>query len=421
MQQSRLHRIKRKKSISGKKVLLLILIFVGFGLSVLILKALSFYRNIQTEIPGKKIVATKTPEQRNTYNVLLLGYGGGKHEGTYLTDTIMLLNIDLKQKKAIIISIPRDIWVKIPTKDPKEDFHYKINAVYQMGLFPKEFPGVDTTFTKDGNTTGLIKQVVTQMTGIPIDAYVSVDFDGFTSAIDILGGLDITVDRSFSDYEYPLEGKENELCGKEEDFKKIEKFLTPGFDEEEKKKLFEEKPELEKFFKDITEDPVIAFPCRYETLKFEKGLTHMDGKTALKYARSRHSLDDGGDFNRAVRQQKVLEAIKEKTLNLGVITKIFPLMDDLENYIETDMPQNDIQRFLPQITNIDDYTQIHFVITEPEYVKSSYSEYGQYILIPNNGIDKWNKIKTELRNIMLGITPTPTRPPITPTRRPTTR
>jgi anionic cell wall polymer biosynthesis LytR-Cps2A-Psr (LCP) family protein len=285
-----------------------------------------------------------------------------------------------------------------------------------MGLFPKEFPAVDTKYTRNGNSAGLIKRVITDITGIPVDAFVSVDFDGFVSATDILGGLDINVQTKFSDYEYPIEGKENELCDKDETFKQIEKFLVPGFDEEEKKKLFIEKPELEQFFKDITENPPLAFPCRYETLNFEAGQQHIDGDTALKYARSRHSLDDGGDFNRAKRQQKVLDAIKDKVLNLGVIAKIFPLMDELENYIETDILQEDLQRLLPEITNINKYETIQFVVTEPEYVKSSYSDYGQYFLIPNDGEDRWDDIHIVLKNIMLGITPTPTSRPVTPSR-----
>lgn len=412
MRSSRLQRIQSKNHSTGKKIFLVILLVVGISAFLLISKALQFYRNIKSK-STKKVIATKAPEQKNTYNILLLGYGGGQHEGTYLTDTIMLLNVDTKRKKAIVVSIPRDIWVKIPTND-SEDFHYKINAVYQMGLFPKDFPGVDKKLTHSGDKTALIKYVVTQITGIPVDAYVSVDFDGFIKAVDILGGLDINVATTFNDYEYPIEGKENELCGKDEDFKQIEKFLSPDYDEEEKKKLFQEKPELEKFFTDITDNPVIAFPCRYETLHFDKGATHMDGKTALKYARSRHSLEDGGDFNRAKRQQKVLEAIKDKVLHPGIITKIFPLLDEMDNYIETDVPQEDIQKYLGEITNINKYKIEHFVLTEPDFVESSYSDYGQYILVPKKGIDNWKEVQTELRNMMLGITPTPTNPPITP-------
>ena len=60
------------------------------------------------------------------------------------------------------------------------------------------------------------------------------------------------------------------------------------------------------------------FNCRYENLHFDKGIQHMDGTTALKYARSRHSNMDGGDFNRAERQKLVVTAIRDK-INPNII------------------------------------------------------------------------------------------------------
>ena len=138
-----------------------------------------------------------------------MGYGGGLHEGTFLTDTIIVVTIDIQSKRALLISIPRDIWVKVPTKDG--EFHSKINAVYQMALFPDNYPNIDSSlFTKE-NPSGLIKRVVEDITGLEVDAYASIDFSGFIKAIDTLGSIEIDVERSFTDYEYPLEGKETFL------------------------------------------------------------------------------------------------------------------------------------------------------------------------------------------------------------------
>ena len=50
----------------------------------------------------------------------------------------------------------------------------------------------------------------------------------------------------------------------------------------------------------------------------------------LKFARSRHSPDDGDDFNRAIRQQLVIESIKDKVISLGFIPKIIPLMNEFK-------------------------------------------------------------------------------------------
>lgn len=279
-----------------------------------------------------------------------------------------------------------------------------------MGLFPEDYPDVDTSLLTEDNASGLIKKVVQDITGLKIDAFAAVDFQGFITTIDTLEGIEVDVARSFTDYEYPIEGKENDLCGKDEEFAQIEKYFKPGFDEEEKKKLFEEKPELETFFKNITESPVEAFPCRYETLSFEKGKTHMDGETALKFARSRHSLEDGGDFNRAQRQQKVLEAVKNKVLSVNFIPKILPLLDQLEENITTDLPLSDTNKLLLEGRNANQYEVSTFVISN-EYLADDYSDGGQFIVIPKEGIDNWSAVQRKVNEIIMGISPTPTKPP----------
>lgn len=400
---TRLQRIAQRKKIFKAGALIIAFLLV-VGITGVVYRFLGFYDTIHTEAQENK----ELPKEKDQYNILLLGYGGGTHEGTYLTDTLMVAHIDLKQKKVLLLSLPRDIWVKVPTKN--DDFHSKINAVYQMGLFPEDYPDVDTSLLTEDNASGLIKKVVQDITGLKIDAFAAVDFQGFITTIDTLEGIEVDVARSFTDYEYPIEGKENDLCGKDEEFAQIEKYFKPGFDEEEKKKLFEEKPELETFFKNITESPVEAFPCRYETLSFEKGKTHMDGETALKFARSRHSLEDGGDFNRAQRQQKVLEAVKNKVLSVNFIPKILPLLDQLEENITTDLPLSDTNKLLLEGRNANQYEVSTFVISN-EYLADDYSDGGQFIVIPKEGIDNWSAVQRKVNEIIMGISPTPTKPP----------
>lgn len=391
-------------------IVLAILIFCGLYLGFRVYR---FYQGIKK--PSRALIVTKTPEEKNTYNLLILGYGGGNHDGTYLTDTIMVIHADTQKKKAELISIPRDIYIRVPTKDKTENLHFKINELYEMGLFPKDFPAIDTKYLAGGDSAGLIKYAILQITGFPVDAYVSIDFDGFIKAIDVLGGVDVTVDRTFDDYEYPIDGHEKDLCGKDAEFTQIEPIINGTMSEEDKNKLFSDKPELAQFYDDIKNNPVVAFPCRYEKLHFDAGPAHMDGATALKFARSRHSLTDGGDFNRAKRQQKILEAVKDKALSLGGITKMLTLMDEMQPYLKTDMPEEDIRRLLPEVTNVREYSTVPLVITEPTYVHSDYSPIGQFILVPNKGLDNWSAVKTDIKNIMLGITPTPTPLPVTKT------
>lgn len=379
---SRLERIQSQKKQTTRRIVLVggfIILLISIAL---ITRGLQFYNTIQAKTSHTK--PTKRPEERHLFNFLLMGYGGGVHEGTYLTDTLMFLQIDTKKKKAILLSFPRDIWVKIPTKSG-EDFHSKINSAYQMGLFPKEYPDV---LVQPQDNASVIKKVVYDITGQTIDYYSTIDFDGFIKIIDLLGGIKVNVDTAFDDYEYPIDGKENDACGKKD-------------------------KDLEDALNVATQDARLAFPCRYEHVHFDKGVVTMDGKTALKYARSRHSLVDGGDFNRAKRQQKVVEAIQEKVMSVGFVTKIIPLMNELEKNITTDLPLADLQKMLPEISKSKEYQLTKLVLTQENFLTSDRSDNGQYIIIPEAGMDNWIEVRREIKNIQLGITPTIT-PSITP-------
>lgn len=387
-----------------KKFLVIFLAFVGVYAAYFAFRGASFYNHIAKG--GAK--NTPAPVEKTTYNILLLGFGGEGHDGPYLTDSIMVAQVDMKKNKVSLISLPRDLWVKLPTKT-KEVFHSKINSVYQMGMFEwKNYPAVDA---KKTGTNELAKQAIQTITGLTIDSTVTIDFAGFEKAVDALGGIDVDVQKTFDDYEYPIEGKDKELCEKEEDFAKIEKFLKPGFDEEEKKNVLKDKPELEKFLKDITEDPKEAFPCRYEHLHFDKGLVHMDGATALKYVRSRHSLQDGNDFGRAERQQQFVRAIKNKILSVGIVTKVFPLMEELKNHITLDVSPGDLNKFAGEAKDIGAYKIINIHMSDSDYLRSSFSDYGGYILIPRIGEDNWKEVHSLIQNGILEITPTPSLKP----------
>lgn len=363
-----------------KKIGILFLISVVFILSYFYSKIDQFIKNITSN--NKNQTNQQIVEKKEIFNYALLGFGGISpegiiHDGTYLTDTIIVANIDLKQKKINLISVPRDLWVKVPTKSG-EDFHLKINSIYQNELFPDTFPDIK-------QTKNLTKEVLKEVTGLEIDSFITVDFYGFTKFIDILGGVDVQVEKTFDDTQYPIDGKEKDQCGKTDD--EFQKLL----------------PELE-----ATDSPELVLPCRYETLHFNKGLVHMTGVEALKYARSRHSKEDGGDFGRAARQQKVIEAVKDKILSIGFIPKIVPLLDEMQKHIKTDITKDEINKLSKEAYSIKSYKIEKIVISDQNWLKDGYSENGQWILIPRLGIDNFLEIKKEVNNSLLGITPTPT-------------
>ncbi|GAB4219505.1 MAG: hypothetical protein Fur009_6020 [Candidatus Microgenomates bacterium] len=391
-----------------KKILPIILGVVFAYFVFLIFKTQNFYKKIYTSSENKKQNITKTQ-----YNFLILGYGGGSHDGAYLTDTIMIFHLDTSTKKASLLSIPRDLWVKIPTKDAS-DFFKKINALYQIELYPENYPPIDHKFLGKKNDASLTKYIIAKNFNIPIDYFVAIDFDGFKKIIDILGGVDVVVEKDFTDPSYPITGKENDLCDDETEkmFKQIEPFLKPSYNPEDKINLLKNNSKLDEFLKNATSSPELAFPCRYETLVFKAGKTHMDGETALKFARSRHSLEDGSDFSRARRQHLIIEAIKNKFISLNLMTKASQILDKLGNHVKTDFPINNLANLSKEIIFANKYQFFTFVLSTKNYLNEDFSDDGQYILISKEGQDNWQKIQQAIKKIFQGVdpeaTPTPT-------------
>jgi anionic cell wall polymer biosynthesis LytR-Cps2A-Psr (LCP) family protein len=362
-----------------KKFLIIFLGFICALLALFLFKVHDFYTTVRTDTNHP---LPTVPPEKKVFNILALGYGGVNHEGAYLTDTMMVIHVDLQKNKAVLISLPRDIWVEVPTKDGST--HAKINSVYEMGLFKDDYPGIEDKYHGEQGAAELTKKVVGDLTGLPIDYYVGVDFGGFVKLIDTVGGVDVNVEKTFDDYVYPVEGKETDTCGKQDQ-------------------------ELQDALNQATQEAELAFPCRYEHIHLDKGVQHMDGKTALKYARSRHSLQDGTDFGRAKRQQLVLEAAKEKMLSVTVLPKVLPLMDEAKNYLRMDLSADLLQKFLLEAKQDSKrYTIVNLVPSLDNYLENGTGPSGEYILKSSQGDDEWSDMKKWISDTIEGITPTPT-------------
>ncbi|MCK4588200.1 LCP family protein [Candidatus Woesebacteria bacterium] len=293
------------------------------------------------------------PEDDPTTNVILLGMGGPGHEGATLTDTNILVRINTQDKKAAIITIPRDLWVPIPSGNERTTFN-KLNKAYALG----------------GGE--LSKDVISAVTGLRVDKFIAVDFVGFQRIFGLLGGIKVNVPKDYDDYFYPLKGKELELCG-----------LSP-----EKMQEVHEKYsgfELEK-----------QFECRFEHIHFEKGEMKMEGEVALKYVRSRHG-NDGGDFGRSERQTVVLEGLKEKLISLEIVKKSPKLLDAIIKNVKTDITLDEIKDFYDLVGNSDEYeiTTVH--LTEDNVLTSSNGLNG-FILLPKEGNNQWKEIREFIYN-----------------------
>ncbi|MDP3987890.1 MAG: LCP family protein [Candidatus Levybacteria bacterium] len=318
-------------------------------------------------------------KQDDHINLLGLGVGGGTHDGPNLTDTIIFISLDLKTNKITMVSIPRDLWIP--------DLSAKINTAYAIGEGKKK-----------GGGLLLSKAVVSKVMGQSIDYVVKIDFDGFIKAVNMVGGVDILVDKSFDDYEYPIEGKEVDTCGHKEE--EIQMLATAS-------------SQLE------------AFPCRYERLHFEKGLNRMDGKTALEFVRSRHAKgEEGTDFARSKRQEKTITALKKKILSPQIVlspTKLLGLYGILKSSIETDIKQDEMDDFIRLAQKIKDSKMQNAILdygNEQEkraglLINPPISEnfQNQWVLTPRTGNGNFSEIQKYVEcEIIMGNCPITKKP-----------
>lgn len=128
-------------------------------------------------------------EDQGLVNVLLLGMGGQGHDGPLLTDTIVVAQISTDTREAVLLSIPRDFVVLLPTGGFR-----KINAAYAFA---------ELATVGSGGAAAI--ETAEALTGLTIPYFAAVDFAGFTQAVDHIGGLTVTVDRAFTDATYPDE------------------------------------------------------------------------------------------------------------------------------------------------------------------------------------------------------------------------
>lgn len=160
---------------------LLVLFLMVFGI-IQVMKSLDFSSIVFSF--GKNLLA----DESGKTNILLIGVGGEGHDGSDLTDTIMVAGIDYKNKIVPMFSIPRDLYV-----DTEQTGRSRINYVYYAAL--KKFGVKEALY--------ILKDTVTSITGVPIQYYIKVDFKGFVKIVDALGGVDVNVEEDIYDTKYP--------------------------------------------------------------------------------------------------------------------------------------------------------------------------------------------------------------------------
>lgn len=277
-------------------------------------------------------------ESSSRTNVLVLGVGGGSHAGADLTDTIMVVSFDTKDKSMAMISIPRDIW-----SDTLKD---RINSSFHYGEKKKKGGGMI-----------LAKAVIEDVLGIPIHYGLLIDFSGFEEIIDLVGGVTVNVPSGFTDPDFPIAGKEEDLCDGDPEYR-----------------------------------------CRYVTVTFEAGVQRMTGEEALIYVRSRHAQgDEGSDFARSRRQQDVLVSLKEKLLTPSVYLSpsyVGKLMEAFDKATETELRIGEFATLAKIVSRIKQ-DQILRISLEDQLSPAPLWVYGRYALVPT---ESWEALHLYIRS-----------------------
>lgn len=189
----------------------------------------------------------------------------------------------------------------------------------------------------EGEGLKLAKEVVSNVTGLDIDFGVVVDIWALKEIVDILGGIEIYEDKYFSMDFY------------------------------------------------------------HYFVKIHPGKNYLSGNEVLAYVGSR---DVGADFGRMKRQQKVLLAIKEKAFSLGLITrpdKIWSIFDSLAVHIKTDIPSSKMRELIQIASGLEIGDVQKVVFDTSNYLYSTHTPRGAYILLPKAG--DFSEIQEKCENI----------------------
>ncbi|WP_324636351.1 LCP family protein [Bacillus velezensis] len=257
---------KSKRKIIFKRILLLLtlvlLVAAGFG-GYKVYKTINaadnaydaLSRGDKSKLRDKVINMKKKP-----FSILFMGIENYATSGKGgRSDSLIVVTLDPRNKTMKMLSIPRDTRVTLAgdTTGKKS----KINAAFAKG-------GADETVS-----------TVEDLLGIPIDKYVTVDFNGFKDVIDEVGGVDVKVPFDFDEMS----------------------------DVSKKKRIY-----------------------------FKKGNMHLNGEQALAYARMRKQ-DKRGDFGRNDRQKQILNALIDQMSRAGNIAKIDKIAETASNNVQTNI------------------------------------------------------------------------------------
>lgn len=249
-----------RRKIRWTRLFLVLFLFLALVTTITAAATYAYFSLADSPATGSGASANKPADTLNKrINILILGLDDGDADqpnAPKRSDTIIVASINPQDGTVNLLSIPRDTRLTIPGR--------------------KELDKVAHAHAYGG--AQLSKRTVVEFLDIPIDYYIEVDWQGFMKAVDILGGVDLYVERNMN-YEDP--------------YAKLSIHLT-------------------------------------------KGYQHLDGEKAGQYVRFRY--DELGDIGRVQRQQRFLQALSDEMFRVGTILKLPALTSTLRQCVATDMP-----------------------------------------------------------------------------------
>jgi LCP family protein required for cell wall assembly len=236
---------------------------------------------------------------------------------TTMNTDTMLVAILDPETGAAMISVPRDTF-GTPLGDGRI-YNSKLNSLFSAATFD---PG---TYPLGG--AGSLKTAVGTLIGVPIDYMVTIDLLSFMGLVDALGGVEMTVDRGIYDSFY-----------------------------------YNEYDQQTGFYMD-------------------PGTYHLDGHTALAYARSRYGIGDN-DFTRAARQQQLLEALVREVSAEDLLLNLPTLLNLVGNAVASDIPAEHLPYLARLLANAD-LSHVQRLVIQPPLAYSDNLTDGTYILVPD--------------------------------------
>ena len=239
------------------------------------------------------------------------------------SDVNILAAVNPVTKRVVLINTPRDYYVDLAGTSDKDKLTH-------AGLY-----GVETSMETLGN-----------LYGVNVDHYIRINFAGFISIIDALGGVDVYSDQAFTS---------------------------------------------------------VGSPGYYDPTTFAEGWNHLDGKSALAFARERHAFASG-DIQRGINQMKVIDAMMNKIKSPTVLMSFSKLMDAVSDCFVTSLSQEQISALVRmQLASLSDWDIQSYAVTGTSGKSSQcYSAKGQSLYVMKPDENSVNQAKELIASVLGG-------------------